>query len=220
MRSSIRWCAALVFAIGGCAGMGGASKDTGSSPGTQKIENPQQQSEQALRQASDAQKKASEQQKRAAEAQRDYQQKQRELQVAQQKMEAEQQKAEQLQLQANEATQLGTERAQRSQQQASRALSQQSARSERGEQQLQGQVSQATSRQLVVQTQSGQAMTFDITGETRIRIDGREATAQQIQPGENALVSYEMSGTEPTALAVQISTGNLAPTGSAATPAR
>jgi hypothetical protein len=179
MRSGIPWCAALVVAVGGCAGMGGGSKDT-SNPGAQKIETPQQQSEQALRQASDAQKKASEQQKRAAEA--------------------------------------GTAQAQRSQQQASTALSQQSARSQHGEHQLQGQISQATANELIVQTQGGQSMTFDVTSDTRIRIDGREATMQQIQPGENALVSYEVSGTQPTARVVQISTGNPAPS-SATTPA-
>lgn len=207
MRSSTGWCAALVVAVGGCAGMSGGSKETGSNPGAQKVENPQQQSEQALRQASESQKKASEQQKRAADAQRDVQQKQHELQLAQQKAQAEQQKAQQLQFEANEATRQGAQQAQRSQQQASRALAQQSARSDRGEQQLQGQVLQATSRQLVVQPQGGQSMTFDIDKETQIRIDGREATTAQIQPGENALVSYDVAGTQPTARVVQMSTG-------------
>jgi colicin import membrane protein len=220
MRSKIGWCAALVVTVGGCAGMRGGSSETGGNPGAQKVENPQQQTEQALRQASESQKKASEQQKRAAEAQREVERKQQELQLAQQKAQTEQQKAQQLQLEANVATEQGAKQAQRSQQQASRALSQQSARIGRGEQQLQGQVSQATSRQLVMQTQGGQAMTFDLDADTRIRIDGREATAAQIQPGENALVSYEVSGTQPTARVVQISTGNPSPSGTAPTPAQ
>lgn len=206
--------AALAFAVAGCAQMRGSSGGP-QSPSAQKVQTPQEQSQQALDQASESQKKANEQAKRAAAAQQEVQQKQQELQAAQQKAQQEQQKAEQLQLQANQQTQQATQQAKQSQKQATAALSQQTQQVQRGEQSIQGQVSQANARQIVVQPQGGDAMTFDITGATRVQIDGRQASAAQIRPGENALVSYEVSGTQPTARSVQVVTGNLMKGGAA-----
>lgn len=209
--------AAVVFA--GCAGMGGRGSDASANPSAQKVATPQQQSQQALEHASDVQKKANEQAKRAAEAQQDVQKKQQELQATQQRARQEQEKAQQLQLQANRETEQATQQAQRSQQQASRALAQQSQQVQRGQQQIQGQVQQSTGQQLVVQPQSGtNPLTLQITGDTQIRIDGRQASASEIQPGENALVSYEVSGTQPTARSVQIVTGRIGSQGSTAQP--
>ncbi len=64
--------------------------------------------------------------------------------------------------------------------------------------------------------QGGEEMTFQITDRTQVQIDGRRASASAITQGEDARVSYEMSGTQPAAVLVQDVTGN--PSGAAGTP--
>ncbi|HET7754768.1 MAG TPA: hypothetical protein VFK85_12735 [Anaeromyxobacteraceae bacterium] len=204
--------AGLAVVFGGCATSG-----SGKSPSAQTIQTPQQQSEQALEAAKKSQERASEQAARAADAQREVQKKQQELQAAQAKARDEQQKAQQLQQEANRQTRQSTTQAQQSQQQASQALSQQTQRVEAGPMTVQGQVSHSTAGQLTLKPSGGDEMTLRVTEGTRVRIDGRQANAADIKPGENALVSYEVSGTEPTAKSIQVVTGSVGATGSGAT---
>ncbi len=204
-----RWqalsCAGLVAAGGaGCASMRGetASAD----PGARQVQASQKQSERAIEQAREAQKKASDQARRAADAQKEVQQLQQRLAAAQEKARAEQEKARQMQLDANQATERASAEARQSQQDASRALAQQSAQSARGEQALSGQVLRADQGRIVVRPQGGgDEMTFRVTDRTRIEISGRQASASDLMQGEDARVSYEVSGgAEPTAISVQV----------------
>jgi hypothetical protein len=178
---------------------------TSADPGARQVQTSQAQSERALEQARDAQKKASEQARRAADAQQEVVDLQHRLAQAQEKSKAEQEKAGRLQQEATQATQRASAEAHRSQEDASRALGRQSAQMTRGEQALSGQVLRATNDELEVQPSGGgDAMRFRVTQRTRIEIGGRQASASDLQQGEDARVSYEISGTEPTAISVQV----------------
>jgi len=200
----------LAVVASGCA----SRRASTSNPAASRVEASQRQSEEALASAADAQEGASEQQKRAAEAQEEVRESQRRLEEAQQRAEQETAKAQQSQQQANQATQQATQDAQQSQQQASQQLAQETL-VRRGEQVLAGQVQRASPSQLVVQPHGGEEMTFQITDRTQVQIDGLRASASDITQGEDARVSYEMSGAQPTAVLVQVVTGN--PSGSVGT---
>jgi hypothetical protein len=51
-------------------------------------------------------------------------------------------------------------------------------------------------------------MTFRVTNQTQVRIDGRQASAGDIQQGGDARVAYQIAGNEPTATLVQVVTGH------------
>jgi colicin import membrane protein len=216
MRTMVRYalpCAGLlVIGGGGCAGR----QETAASPTARHVESAQQQSQQALDRAAEAQKRASKQGERVAQAQREVQDAQRRLTAAQERLASEQEKAEQLQQQANEARAQATRDAQASQQEASRALTQQGDHVKRREQTFSGQVSQTAPDSIVVTPQVGEPMRFKVTGSTQVQIDGRRASAGEIQQGGDARVAYQISGTEPTATVVQVITGQ---PGRAAQPA-
>jgi hypothetical protein len=126
---------------------------------------------------------------------------------ARDKEQAEQTKAMQLQQQANASTAAATRQAQQSQQAASQGLTREQQLAQRGTTVLSGNVMQVTPNHLVVQRQDGLSMKFRVTPQTYVSIDGKRASTAQILQGENALVSYQMSGTEPQAINVQVVTG-------------
>ena len=136
---------------------------------------------------------------------------QRRLDEAQRTAEAEAARARQAQQQANEAMTQATQQAQQSQAQASRQLTTQQQIVARGEQLVAGQVTRSSPEQLVVVPRGGQAMTFRITPQTRVQVDGRQASAAEILQGGDVRVSYDVTGSEPTARSVEIVTGNAAP---------
>ncbi len=203
MRTMVRYalpCAGLLVIAGsGCAG-----RQRAESPTARHVESAQQQSQQALDRAAEAQKRASEQGARVAKAQREVQEAQRRLTESQQQLEKEQKKAEQLQQQAIEARSEASRQAEASQREASRALAKQGEYVERQQQTFSGQVTQATPDSIVVTPQVGEPMTFRVTDQTRVHIDGRKASAAEIQQGGDARVAYQISGTEPTAIVVRV----------------
>lgn len=198
--------AGLLAAAAGCAS---TRQDHAANPAARQVTASQQRSEQALDSARQAQQRASEQQRRAADAQRDMQQAQRQLAEAQRRAEAETARAREAQQQANQATHQAARAAQQAQQQASRQLENQEQIVSRGEQVLSGQVARASPTELVLQPSGGQATTFAITPDTRVLIDGRRASAGEIVQGGEARVSYDVTGRSPTALSVQVMTGNV-----------
>jgi flagellar biosynthesis GTPase FlhF len=203
----------LALAATGCSSM--RSESRAPTAGAQQAQTSQQQSEQALKAAQAAQKAASDQEQRAAKAEADVQKAQKELTIAQQRARQEQEKAHQLQQQANLATQQASQQAQVSQQQAAAALAQESRRVQGGEQIVTGVVMQASPQQLVVQPQGGNPVTMQVGLDTRVKIDGREASASDIQQGTDALVSYQMTGTPPQPNATSVSV--MTPGGAGAT---
>lgn len=210
MKSLKRWalpCAGLLAVAGaGCAGT--RERQQTVNPAARQVTASQERTEQALASAAEAQKRASEQQRRAADAQAAVREAQRRLDEAQRRAEAETQKARQVQDEANEATRQATRQAQEAQQHASQQLANQAQIVARGEQLVSGQVTRVSPNQLEVRAQ-GQAMTFTLTPETRVQIDGRQASAAEIVQGGEARVAYEATGSEPTARTVQIMTGNV-----------
>lgn len=203
MFSSSAAVAVAVLVVAACAGAGPRPGEGGSA----RVVTPQEQAQQALQRAREAQARASEQSQRAAAAMAEVRQKQQALQAAQLEAEREAQKARELQLEANRVTARAADQARHSQQDATRALAETTQRLDRGQQLVRGVVSRSDGRTLVVQPQGGSPMALDIVGDTRVRIDGRQASASEIRQGESALVSYEMSGTQPTAVSVQVSRG-------------
>lgn len=197
----------LALTATGCASTR-KSSDSGVNPAARQVTASQRTTEQALASATEAQKRASAQQRRATEAQKEVREAQRRLDEAQRRAEAETNKAREAQQQANEATRQATQQAQQAQQQASQQLANQAQIVARGEQLVAGQVTRASPTQLVVEPRDGQAMTFTLTPDTRVQIDGRQASATEIVQGGEARVAYEVTGTEPTARSVHIMTGN------------
>lgn len=207
--SKMTWCGLscvglIAFGGTGCAALRG--RTASADPGARQVQVSQEQSQRAIEQARDAQKKASDQAKRAADAQEEVRELQQRLAQAQEKAKAEQEKARLAQQEANLATERATGEARRSQQQAARALAQQSERLGRGEQTLSGEVLRATDQEIEVRPKSGgDAMRFRVTRETRVEIGGRMVSASDLQQGEDARVSYEVTGeAQPTAISVQV----------------
>jgi hypothetical protein len=208
----LRWyvvpCAGLLAIAGsGCATT--REQTSIQSPAERRVQATQEQAEQALEEARAAQRKATEQSQRAAAVQQQVHEAQQRLIEAQRKSQAEHTKAQQLQREANQATQRASELATPAQKQALAALVEESARVARGEETMLGQVKSASADQLVITSQEGQSMTFDVTDRTLIRIDGRTASAAEIQQGDDARVSYQFFGTQPMAVTVQTMTGKL-----------
>jgi colicin import membrane protein len=203
-----KWWAVGVLAVlaSGCSmARGGGERTASSDPATREVQAAQERSKQAIEQAREAQQKATEQAERAADAQREVQEAQRRLAEAQEKARQEHEKARQFQQEANRATQQASADAQQAQQQASQALTRQSERIESGEQVLSGQVLQATGEQVVVRPQGGgDPMTFVVNEQTRVQIGNQQGSASDLRQGEDARVSYELSGTEPTATSIQV----------------
>ena len=197
-------CAGLLAAAG-CAGSRGASSQN---PTANAVEANQRQSQEALKQAHDAQAKATDQQEQVAAAQQDVQKDQQKLQQDQQKLKQEQQKEQQLQQQANQQTQQSAEQAQQGQAAATTALSRQGQQIANEQATFAGQVTRASGSQLSVKPPSGEPMTFRITNETKVLVDGRQGSLDRVLPGEDARVSYELGGPTPHATSVLIQTGN------------
>lgn len=201
--------AGMAVLASGCASMRGQRDASGAgNPTAQRTEASQQQSQQALDKAADAQKKAGEQARKAADAQQEVQKVQQALVKAQEKARQEQLKAQQLQTQASELTQQASRTTQRSQARASEALSQQGQQMARHQQSTAGQVTDAGPEHVTVRGRDGTSMTFQVTGDTRVTVDGHHAAAADLQPGEDAQIAYQVSGSEPVALVIQVASGN------------
>ncbi len=185
-------------------------------PTANQVQESQNQSQQALKQAHDAQQKAADQEKKAAEAQANVQKLQQQLTQAQATARQEQAKAQQMQQQANQETRQATQQAQSAQQSAVQGLAQANRQVSRGQMATRGTVEQASNDQVVLKPQAGgNPMTFRVTDQTQVRIDGRQASATDIQQGQDALVSYEAGTLQPQALAIQVQTGTIPGTGNA-----
>lgn len=194
--------------VGLLAVAGACAHQRSANPMEARVAASQGQSQEALKRAHDAQQTAAEQQKKAADARQEVAKAQQALTQAQQKAQVEQQKAQQLQQQANQATQQASREAQQSQRMATQQLSEQGRMVQRGELSVAGPVRDASSRSVTVETPDQGAMTFRVTDQTRVTIDGRQASAADIQPGADARVAYQVGGLEPSAMAIQVMTGN------------
>lgn len=199
-------CAGLLALAGACASSG---QQSAANPTANTVQASQAQTEEALKRAQDAQKRAIDQEKRAVAAQQDVQRAQQQLTQAQQRARDEQAKAEQLQAQANEMMRASGQEVQQGQEQASKALSVQGKQVEQAQQSFAGRVQQMKGDQLsVAPPGGGQPMLFKVTDQTRVLIDGRPASASEIVPGEDARVAYQVGGVTPSAISVQVMTGN------------
>jgi hypothetical protein len=195
-----------LIAFAGCASQ---QKQAAQNPGAQRVQTAQQTSEEQLKSAQEAQKQASAQQQQAAKAQVEAQKKQQELEQAQNKAQQETAKAQQEQQQANQQTKQATAQAQQNQKQATGALGDESQRVKENVQTFAGQVNRASGSSLRVTPPNGDPMTFRITPQTEVRVDGQQGKLSQIQPGSDARVAYDMNGPTPTARTVYVSTGKV-----------
>jgi hypothetical protein len=197
----------------GCAGQ--QKQQAAQNPTAQRVETAQKQTQEQLKAAQEAQKEATKQQQVAAQAQQKVQEDQQKLQVDQQKAQQEIAKAQQAQRHANELTKQATGEVHRAQLQATAALDDESQRVKSGVQSFAGMVSQSSKGSLQVMPPSGDAMTFRVTSQTQILVDGQKGTMSKITPGSDARVAYDLSGPTPTARKVLVTTGTM--TGSSGT---
>jgi hypothetical protein len=185
--------AGLVVVLGGsCAG-------TKSAPSpAEQTKAAEEQTHRAFSQAAEAQQKAAEQEKRVAEVHREVVETQQQLSQLQVKEEQERLRAQQLKQQADQQLQVASQHAQQAQTSAARGA--------QGTQMITGQVTQATSSQIVVRTEGGRVMTFNVEPQTKVLVGGEERSAAEIQQGANAMVSYEAGeGGQQNAVTIQVS---------------
>ena len=204
-------CAGLL-ALGGlhCASTSQQASES-PNPTTREVASSQQASQQALKQAQEAQKAATDQTRKANEAQARVQNDQEKLRQDQDIARQEQAKAQQLQQQANQESQQAGQVAQQQQQRAATGLSQQTQEVARGRQTAAGVVTRVRPDEVVVQPPSGQAMRFSLNESTKVQIEGRASTADEIREGQQARVAYEASANGPTAVSIRVSGAGAAP---------
>lgn len=232
MKSRAAWLGAGVVALAvsttACQD-GDRSRQTATdnnSPG-QQVAQAQAQSEKAFDDARDAQKEASSQQREAARAQEDLQRKQQELQEAQARAQKEAQEAQASQQQAQARTQQAQAVAQQAQasalaaqrqaqqgfatqQQASNesaAASQQqaaNANTATQEQQISGDVLSASAQEVLVSQRGEPQLRLKVGPGTQVQVDGRAASASDIQEGAQVRASYRTDARtgEPQALRI------------------
>ncbi len=196
-------CAGLLAFAGACATTSQQSSES-PNPTTREVASSQQATEQALKQAQEAQKQASAQSKKAAEAQARVRQDQEKLREDQEIARQEQAKAQQLQAQAGQEAQQSAQQAQQHQQRAATALSEQTQETAKGRQSAAGVITRVRPDEVVLQPQSGEAMRFTVNDSTKVQIEGRTSTADEIREGQEARVSYEPSVNGPTAVMIRV----------------
>ena len=194
---------AVVLAIAGCASRQG---EAAQNPGSARVEAAQRNTEQNLQDSIDAQQKAIQAQERTAQPEAEVLQAQQQLQQAQKKATQAQAEAQRLQQYADEKMRQATQQTQKSQQQAAGALAAETKRVQANVEFFAGQVSQASGDALRVTPANGDPMTFRITSQTQLDVNGHKGTLGEIQPGADARVAYQFNGTERTATSVQVST--------------
>jgi len=196
-------CAGLLALAGACASTSQQSSES-PNPTTREVASSQQASEQALKRAQEAQKQATAQSQKAAEAQARVRSDQEKLRQDQEIARQEQAKAQQLQTQASQETQQSAQQTQQQQQRAATALSQQTQETAKGQQTAAGLITRVRPDEIVVQPPSGQSMRFNLNDSTKVQIEGRTSSADEIQEGQQARVSYETSTNGPTAVLIRV----------------
>lgn len=196
-----------LLAMSGCASMG-SNKNATDNPTAQQVQTAQDQSAESLKQAHEAQQAAADQERKAADAQKDVQKAQQQLAQAQQKARTEQQKAQQLQQHAQQVTAQATQNARQSQTQAAQGLAQANRDVANNEQRTSGIIQQVSGDSLVLQPRGeSQNLTLRLTDRTDLRIDGQPSSPSALKQGQDAVVAYRVSGTQPIATVVQVVTG-------------
>jgi hypothetical protein len=198
MANRYWWAAAAgLVAVAGCAGKQKADERQ-ASPAARQIEASQARSQQALEDAAGAQRRASEQSRKAQEARRAAQAAELEARAAQQRAvqaaqrwRDEQARAVQAQELANRATQDAARVAQQAQAQASQVLADQGPQA--GERTAAGQVTEASGDRITITPGDGVPLSFELTPRTQVEVDGRQASAGEIQQGDDARVAYDPS---------------------------
>ena len=208
----------LVFAGAHCASTSKQASES-PNPATREVATSQQASEQALKQAQEAQKQATEQAQKAAEAQARVRSDQEKLRQDQDIARQEQAKAQQLQTQARQESQQAAQQTQQQQQRAANVLSQQTQEIAKGQQTAAGVITRVRPDEVVVQPASGEAMRFSVNESTKVQIEGRTSTADEIREGQPARVSYEASANGPTAVSIRVGEAAASPSSGQGAPA-
>jgi colicin import membrane protein len=164
--------------------------------------------------AADAQKSALAEQKKAEQADQAVTDAQKKLAEAQAKAQAQHAKAEQAQKDAQQAAQQAQQQGtpsqsealqhQQTESQTAQQLQQENPQAWSQSQNIQGKVTAATADELTVLSPSQGDMRLKLNDSTAITIDGRQGSADQIQPGSDVRASYRLIDGKPTAMRVQV----------------
>lgn len=208
---TMRWVGALaavsLAGASGCAMMHGgeAKSDTTSA---------QNAAHDQFQRAADAQKQATEEQQRAEQADREVADAQRALAQAEAKAKGQHEKASQAQANARTLAQQASQQGMQEQQTASSAMQRettaqgaQTAQREswREQKSISGKVVEASGSNLRVRS-SGQPddVNLALDDSTALRVDGRAAKSDQIQPGDEVRASYHLIDGKATAVRVDV----------------
>jgi colicin import membrane protein len=204
------WIAAATLAAG-CAMNGQEAKKS-------EAMTAQEQAHQSLQQAADAQKRAADEQAKAESAQKDVEQAQRQLAEARAKLRGQRVRAQQAQADAQRLSEQAAQEAQTQQSQAAQFQQQQAQKNSqlndsRGQewtqqQDVSGRVLQASGDQLQLRTDDQKLLKLELTDSTAVNLDGRSASASQIQPGSEVRASYQLIDGKAKALKIDINTNN------------
>lgn len=208
---TMRWLSALSAAAlattGGCAMMHGSESKS-------ETTSAQNAAHDQFQRAADAQKQATEEQQKAEEADKQVADTQKALAEAEAKAKGQHEKATQAQANAQKLAQEASQQGMQQQQSASSAMQrettaqgQQVAQRESWRQQksISGKVVEASGSNLRVRS-AGQTddMNLALDDSTALRVNGRSAKSDQIQPGDEVRASYQMVDGKATAVRVDV----------------
>ena len=163
--------------------------------------------------AADAQKRASEEQKKADEADRKVEEAQKALAEARAQARGQHSKATQAQDEARQLAQQSSQQGMQAQDRASKLQTSgikqneqkvQQNQSWMQEQKLNGQVLTADGSMLKVRTADKKDISLNLSDSTNVKIDGQQAKASQIKPGDDVRASYQMVDGQAKALDIDV----------------
>jgi hypothetical protein len=202
------WLATIPALALGCAT--GSSNEQKTSSEAVKT---QSRAQQALQKAADAQKQALAEQQKAEQLQQEVVQKQKELADAQARLNAQRVKAEQAQ---REAQRLSAEAQREAQLQQSQAMQLQRQEAQQHQQitqenqqqwmqakNVQGKAVAASNGELLLRAPGQGDLRLKTNDSTAVTVDGKSATLDQIQPGQDVRASYQVVDGQPIALVIE-----------------
>ena len=171
----------------------------------------QEQATKEFQAAADAQKRAASEQLKAEQSAKEVAQAQKQLAEAQARLRGQRARAEQAQMDAQRLAREAQERGVEAQEEAAqrqKLQAQQARELEQGRQNwsqprdVQGSLVDTRNNQISLRTDDSQTLRLDVTGNTSVRLDGREASLSQLQPGSDVRASYQMIDGHPKALQI------------------
>jgi len=191
----------------------GCASGSSNQPKMSEAAKTQTQAQQTLQKAADAQKQALAEQQKAEQLQQEVVQKQKELADAQARLTAQRAKAEQAQREAQrlsaeaqreaQVRQQQAVQLQRSQAQQHQQITQQNQQQWMQPKDVQGKAVSASNGELLLRAPDQGDLRLKTNDSTAVIVDGKSASLDQIQPGQDVRASYQVVDGQPIALKIE-----------------